>query len=189
MDRAIQTALIPDNSGIFHIRSNNLAILNKHFKKKDCWKKNWKKYLSIRYGADLYRNIALLPWSNWTGFYDDHLPASYLKSSFEKIWSLEEEFLSKASGCRFRSRDDYSEWLMRYYQYAKGLFTPCAKRGKFFDLESIADVQYASEQILQNTMKMACFNDSLKNESFEDAKSLLNASLEKLFPKKSEFEK
>ena len=73
-DQAIFNALISNGEQIFQFRANDMAIINKHICKKRSLRENFSKYYSLKYGGALYRSVALTPWNQFTGFYDDHLP-------------------------------------------------------------------------------------------------------------------
>lgn len=187
-DRAIQTALQPDGSSLFGMRSANVAIINRHFNKRQCWKKNLFKYLSLRYGTENYRNVALLPWTKFTGFYDDHLPIAYRKETLEQVWSGEADYLQSMNKRRFRGRDDATHWAFRYWQYAQGTFVPSTSRGKYMELKSPESIAEAAADIRAARHPMLCLNDSAPAD-FEGAKAKLNAAFESVFPERSSFER
>lgn len=187
-DRAIQTALQPDGSSLFGMRSADVSLINRHFSKRACWRQNWRKYLSFHYGRELYRNVALFPWEKFTGFYDDHLPIAYRKETLKNVWSEEFDYLQSMNGRRFRQKDDLTNWVFRYWQYAQGTFAPCAPRGKFIELSAAGSAAVAAAQISAARDPMVCLNDS-DPVDFESAKATLISAFEKLFPEKSSFEK
>ena len=189
-DRAIQNILLPDASPLFGMRANDLAIVNRHFSKKESWRKHWEKYLSPRYGGiGLYRNLVLLPWMQFSGFYDDHLPIAYCKSTFQEIWKQEEAVLMEASHHRFRTRDDINNWVFRYWHLAQGHFKPCGNRGFFMELDSLNAVQKAAQIIRQRKVPLLCLNDYNPHIEFETAKSIINSAFDVILPEKSSFER
>lgn len=186
-DRAIFNAWIPDGSSLFYRRANNMGIVNKYFDKKDAVKKNWKKYFSLKYGKFLYRSIALLPWGQFTGFYDDHLPVPHLKRTYEEVWDKERDLLDAKTCSRFRSATDVTNWMFRYWRYAKGDFVPCSSRGRFLEIDddSIREIEHVIEH---RRYSMICLNDSNPKLNFEVLKERIKASFEKILPEKSKFE-
>lgn len=186
-DRAIFNALIPNGESLFHLRANNLAIVNKHFDKKKYLKKNFRKYFSLKYGKFLYRTAALLPWGQFTGFYDDHLPISHTKSLIKEIWETETEILTETTTHKFRQKTDLTNWLFRYWRYAKGDFIPCGSRGRFIEIEE-PSMKEIEKIITNQTEPMICLNDSDPNMDFDSLKERLKDIFDKILPEKSSFE-
>lgn len=156
-DTAIYS-VIPADNNFSHIVLNDAIILNKHFNKWEGIKNNWSKFFNPHYGSQLIRSFLSLPWSGIVGFYNPHIPTSYKKSSFKKIWELEPELLDFCSQNKFRTKSDISHWLVRYYQLQSGSFSPrSAKFGKFYeDFETDKIIR----DIRQETHKLLCINDS-----------------------------
>ena len=186
-DRAIFNALIPNGESLFSLRANNLAVVNRNFSKKDCLKRNFNKYLSLKYGADIYRTLALIPWGQFTGFYDDHLASAHTKSLMQEVWNKEHEVLEKTTTHKFRQNDDVTNWLFRYWRFAEGSFVPCKHRGRFLEISESA-MPEIEKIILNQKEPMVCLNDSDPNMDFEKLKKELIKIFDKLLPNKSTFE-
>lgn len=186
-DRAIFNALIPNGEPLFSLRANNMALVNKNFSKKKCLKQNFRKYFSLKYGANLYRNVALIPWGQFTGFYDDHLPIAHTKALVEEIWKTERETLENTTTHKFRQNDDVTNWLFRYWRFAKGCFVPCKSRGRFMEI-SESSMTEIEDVILNQREAMVCLNDSDPNMDFEKLKNELVKIFDKVLPNKSTFE-
>lgn len=66
-DSAILDAIAP--SELFsHILFNNIEIINRYYDKKNIIKNNFGKWINFKYGKEIYRTFALLPWTKFTGF-------------------------------------------------------------------------------------------------------------------------
>jgi len=191
-DLLISNAL-SSSSGVGHFVLNNLEILNRHFKKSDSIKRDFSKWFSLVYGRDILRNVTLLPWGRFTGFVDPHMPQPYLKSTFERVWQLEERELLNTSSSRFRGCSDISPYLFRYWQLVTGKFLPISMRDTKYitiDRESI-DSGEISDAILYSRYSMICLNDSGEIDAgveFERAKREIQDSLMRLLPDKSSYE-
>jgi hypothetical protein len=190
-DNLISNA-ISSSSGVGHFVLNNIEILNKYFNKSNSIKNNILKWFNPKYGVGNLRNIALLPWSRFTGFMDPHQPQPFLKSTFEKVWSLEKEVLEKTSASKFRTCSDVNQYLFRYWQLAKGEFEPISMNDtKYITLtmDRLRNKE-VSEVILSSRHSMVCLNDSdtINESEFEEAKEIIKNAFEKIFPDKSEFE-
>ncbi|MCR5742930.1 MAG: stealth family protein [Lachnospiraceae bacterium] len=188
-DSAIMNTVKMDRHGIPHVIVNNLCVIADHFDFNTQFKKNKSKWLNLKYGLGKnLRTLFMLPYRAFVGFYELHVPYSFLKSTFTEVWDKEEELLSDVSSHKFRTTTDVNQWLMRYWQLAKGEFVPRSpKIGKLYfaqcDMDAIVD------DILNSRHKMICINDDNGIKDFEAAKRRVNEAFEKMLPEKSSFEK
>lgn len=169
-----------------HIVLNNMAILNKHFVKKDIINKYRSKFFSLKYGKYLIRNILLKPFVRFSDLYDLHLPSSHLKTVFQEVWEAEPEILYKSTSSRFRSKDDINHWLLKGWYICKGIFIPrSTKWGKKFELGTDKD---ACDYIMHQRGKAICINDSDDSINFERYNKELRNAFESILSEKSSFE-
>src|SRR5699024_10826033 len=124
VDSVVLGPIYADSSPFSHSIYNNVKIINDNFNKREVIKKNFWKWYSIKSGPHLIRNILLSPYSYFTGFYSAHLCVPFLKSTFEEVWNLYRKELNQASKSKFRSKNDYTQWLFQYWQFAIGKFYP-----------------------------------------------------------------
>lgn len=156
-DSAIYS-VIPADNYFSHIILNNMIIVNKYFSKWDGLKHFWTKYINIKYGGKLIRSILTLPWNSIAGFYNPHIPFSYKKSSFEKVWELEPSKLDSCSRNKFRTKSDISDWVVRYFQLQSGEFVPRnIDFGQFYEQSETTAIL---KDIQNSTHTMICINDS-----------------------------
>lgn len=185
-DDAILSPIIMEEMGaVGKMCANNMGIINRHFVKKDVIRGAYQKWFSLSYGKQLLRTFCLMPWHHIAGFYNDHLPQAFLKSTFESVWTEEGKVLEEVSAHRFRDyNNDVNQWLMRYWQICKGDFVPISpKRGICF-----RDVcKEALNAIRKQHYYMICVNDNMVND-FEDEKRALLEAFEYILPEKSCFE-
>lgn len=177
-------------SDIFsHLVLNDLCVMNSSFKKHEMLRKHFWKWFSPQAGTKLLRTLLLLPWQNFTGFYDPHLPQVFLKSTFEEVWEKHEDILLRTTAARFRGITDVSSWLFRYWQLAKGDFVPLnvQKDGAYLHI-SDKTLDKIVKTIERQKKKIVCLNDG-EVSSFETAKERINAAFQKILPEKSSFEK
>lgn len=174
--------------GIDHIVANDLEILNDHFRKRDTIRKYWKKWFSLKYGRFVLKNLYFLPVAEFPGFSNPHLPNAFLKHNFEEVWEAEPDVLKKTSASRFRNNGDVNQWLVRYWQLAKGEFSPGnMKIGKFYSIgKEDREIEYA---VKNGQYKMLCLSDDMPDLDFESEKVFIRKVLEAKFPEKSSFEK
>ena len=189
VDTAIQNVLqFHRRDGIDHIVANDLICLNQNFQKKQCIRANRKNWFSSNYGVGGLQNLYLMPLANFTGFVDYHMPNAYAKHTFEEVWAKESEILKETSAHKVRTSADVSQWLMRYWQLAKGDFVPGKpNKGQLFAIgEQDAEIEDA---ILHQKYNAICLSDDDPNLDFEKEKRIIQELLQKILPEKSSFER
>ena len=133
-------------------------------------------------------NLYMLPFGNFTGFDDTHVPYAFLKSSFEEVWEKCYERLDLTSSHKIRSNEDVNQWVVRYWQFATGKFIPGnPDRGTFFAIG--ADDSLIENAIVNQTMPMICLSDDAVDVDFEKEKEFIKACFNKILPDKCSFEK
>lgn len=176
------------NDIVEHSILNNLEIISRNFNKKIVIKKNWKRIFNLRYREANIRNICLLPWKNFSGILNQHVPISYLKSTWDRVWLEEKDNLNNTVSHRFRDKTDYNHWVFRYWQLMSGKFIPISMRkNKFYDLKN--DNKKFFDEIKSGKYNMVCINDSDPNLDFEKVKNDQIQMFENILPEKSSFEK
>lgn len=189
VDSAIQNVLqFKRYDGISHMVANDLACLNNNFNKKEVISENVGKWFSLKYKKGMFMNLYTLPFSNFTGFEDPHLPNAFLKSTWVDVWEKCGDRLKMSCNNKVRSLDDVNQWLMRYWQFATGNFIPAKTgRGKLFVIGQ--DDSIIERVITERTMPMICLSDDKVDVDFEKEKEFIISCFEKVFPQKSSFEK
>jgi len=189
VDAAIQNVLqFHKSGGIGHIMANNLEALNQSFNKRSVMKKMPSKWFNFRYGIKMLYNLYLLPFSNFTGFNDPHIPYSYLKSEWDELWEERGELLDKVCKNKIRSNEDINHWLLRYRQFAKGNFYPSdSNRGKFFIIGQ--DDEEIACTFKEQKVPMICLSDDFEDIDFEKEQSFLCNLFLEAYPEKSQYEK
>ena len=185
-DEVLSPIIMDKISDIGKTCANNMSIINKHFSKKKVIADSFWKWFSPCYGKQLLRTFCLIPWRHLPGFYNDHLPQAFLKSSFQSVWSAEAKLLDEVCTHRFRDYGrDVNQWLIRYWQFCEGKFMPVSpKRGICF-----TDVcREALTAIYRQRYPLICINDSEEQDFERHQKELLKA-FEHILPEKSIFER
>ncbi|GAB2023935.1 stealth family protein [Lactovum odontotermitis] len=188
-DTGVFSPIVPTPGGIVNIVLNDVTLINKHFDLRSVLKKNWRKYFKLFYGRELMKNILVLPWKPILGFYDNHTPISYNKDIYTEVYDREKKMFEKTFSHRFRTPEDISHWLVRYWQLCSGNFSPRkASFGKYYSLGS------ESESLIQDLKyqkhKLICLNDSeVKSEEYVPIHQEIGKAFEERYGKKSSFEK
>ena len=172
----------------FMMKANILAIINKHFDKKECVKKYFGKFRNIKYGRDFNsktRNSMRFK-NKFVGFWNFHAPYSYLKETFRTVWKEEKESLENACRNKFRDSSDLGHYLCRYWQMVSGNFEPKKDEGKYLIYSN--NNTNAIKELKSGKYKYICINDAYMDIDFEKSKKEINSVLQELLPEKSEFE-
>ncbi|MHC5372478.1 stealth family protein [Enterococcus sp. LJL120] len=187
-DFGIFSPIIPKINSIDSIVLNNVEIINEYFSKNDVILKNFTKFFNIKYGKQLTKNFLTIPWSRILGFYDDHIPISYKKSTYKEVLELENKKVIETSKNKFRTKSDISHWLVRYWQICKGEFVPRTSNfGKYYNLE--VELPEVLKDISSGEHKIICLNDNDSILDFEKTKSLILKELSNKYYEKCGFEK
>lgn len=168
------------------MRKNNFTIINKYFNKKEFIRNNISKVFNIRYGIKNLKTLHTLKEHEFCDLFSEHLSQSFLKSTFDKVWSLEFEMLDRACYNKFRAETDLGQGLIRYWQIFEGKFSPSRSMGKYFFIsENNEKIMYS---IRHRKYKLICINDAIKDIDFEKSKDEINGALQEILNKKSKFE-
>jgi len=180
--------ILPYGSAFSYTMLNNACIINKYYNKRKIYKKNWRKLINFKYGLVNVKTFLSLPYEKFIGFYSSHLPISFLKSYYEKLWSMEFDKCDSTSRNRFRTKQDITTYIIKQFQILDNCFYPRkSKYGKLFIISN--NNKKIINAIKKKKYKMICINDQNEHVDFEKAKKEINASFEILLPNKCSFEK
>ncbi|MBM7635983.1 stealth family protein [Streptococcus saliviloxodontae] len=188
LDTGIFSPIVPISGTVSNTLVNNVAIINKKFNTRSILKKNFTKYFNFKYGIHNVKNICVLPWSNILGFYDTHIPVSYLKSEFLEATEFAKEEVKLASKNKFRNLNDISHWFVRYWQLSKGQFKPRSIHfGKMYGIEE--EIEKIEQNMKSSRHKLVCLEDGESVLDFKSSKEKIVKLFEEVFPEKSKFER
>lgn len=133
-------------------------------------------------------NMLEMAFPRYTGFYTVHGPSPLRKDTFEKLWELEPELLTKVCGHPFRHKEDISQYVLREYQKLSGEFIPknVEKTCRYYELATNNDKLYRT--VAERREKIICINDANCEIDFDKIKRELNNAFEIAFPEKSAYE-
>lgn len=170
-------------SDYWYMYHNNIALLNRNCKKREMQNKYLLIWLSPRYGKFIIKNLLLMPFSLYSGFYEVHTPNSYLKSAYKKAWEDNFDQFNQTSLHKVRTYSDVTEWCIRYLQMVHGSIMPINKYkiGRYATIKS----KSLPEMIKSGKFKYICINDECDGEQFEKVRS----AFEHILPHKSSYER
>lgn len=169
----------------------NTAVINRNFDKKKAIAQNKLKWFNYRYGKNALRTLMLMPWRLFTGFKSDHLPYSYLKSTYNEVWSSEYDVLDTACSHKFRINTDVSSRLLSFWQIAEGkIFPRSPKIGyQMYICNDESNNSRVFDMIRHQRRKIICVNDEYTGLDFETVKAQWIDSFETILSDKSVFER
>lgn len=171
----------------YMMKANILSIINKHFNKKECIKKNLTKFINLKYGNLNFKTLHSIRFKKkFVGFWNFHAPQPYLKETFREIWDKEKDNLEFACKNKFRASSDLGHYLCRYWQMVSGNFVPRKDESKY--MVYLDDNTENIQALRSGKYKYVCINDAFTYIDFEKSKSEINAVLQELLPNKSKFE-
>lgn len=187
-DGLVENVTFQGNNMIDKIINNDIGIINNHFNKKESRTTHFNKWFSPKYKKKILNNIFYSKIKFFIGFENPHLPHSYLKSTFLELWGEERSILEETSSNKFRTDRDVNQWLMRYWQLAKGEFIPdVLNKGRHYAIQR--DDKAIKDAMINQTYKMLCINDDVPDVDVQKEKEFLISCFEIILPEKSEFEK
>lgn len=174
----------------FYAPVTNIAVINKYFTPHKSMAESPLKWFNLKYGKDLLHTLTMLPYPEFYGFGNYHLPDSFLRSTFEELWEREPELLDSVCSHKFRVRTDPNQWLFQGWQLASGKFHPRSKAiGAYFSITGESDAKVAASYITNRKGKLVCLNDiSANSAELVTAERTVMQALDRLLPERSSFE-
>ena len=168
---------------------NISLMICRHFDKRTQMKRLKSKFFYLGYPIMyLGYNILETVFPLYTGFYTVHSPSPLLKSTCEKIWKEEGDFLDEVCKHKFRNRDGVNQYVFREWQKQTGEFVPANLHRKFVYLNVGRDLSKADKVIRNQKRKMICLNDTDDNIDFDFVNNTLCDALASILPEPCSFE-
>ena len=173
-----------------HTLANNEAVINENFTVRDI-RKHIRLIANFTYPIeDNFRNMLFLRHKYILNMKSSHLPISYCKSDFERVWAAIPEILDETCKNKFRTLTDVNSWLIRNWRLVEGRFYPINrhKLGHAYFLKTDNDI-YSILKALNSSEKMICINDGyMSDEKFIKYKNQISIELQRKFRSHSSFE-
>ena len=173
------------------IAFNNMCILNKHFEFRETIKKNRNKLFRLKYGQRLLKSLILSKQKYFQGMYDPHITLSFKKSYFELLWETERALIEDTCKNKFRSQNDITIWLVRYWQLLKGDFIPRSVHfGRAYSMQQFIQNKDSKRELKKGKYKVICVNDSEKSDAeFKNNQNCFSDIMDVILSEKCCFEK
>lgn len=180
------------NTGISQFEKmlkNNIRLINKHFDKKEVFKRDHDKWFDPSYGKRGRLNYLLKYYNQFITLRTPHNAQPYLKATFEDVWKHCDKELTEMSKHRFRSNDDYTPELFKTWQICTSNFIPynTYQDTKMFPL--LIKSKKAIKAVREQSYKLVCLNDNIHIRNYDKVMQDITDAFESILPEKSSFEK
>ena len=157
-----------------------------HFNIKDITKTHKTKIFSLKYKSSTLKNFLYYKFNKtFVGFKNNHLPQPYLLKTLNEVWNKEADILHKTCLNKFRTQNDVTQYVFRYWQLVSGNFEPASPLNRGEAINVCQNNLNKIKKVLDNEkIKQICLNDTPLLEG-EDIIMHLIGYLEKKFPEKS----
>ena len=175
----------PPRYELGHVVLNDINLINRNLDFHSGYRKNLWKWYNYRYGLWGLRNLFFIPYKDFTGMKETHLPYSLQKSTYEIVWDKCGIDLEETSLRKFRSVLNANIWLLEYWQVVSGAFFPQNRRfGRLFSVNETDKIQRCLQH---RSYKTICIND-IECMDITNLKASLHTIFESVFPETCSFE-
>ena len=190
VDTAVLSGVTISDSVSFmpYIALNGLGIINENFSKREVMKRNWKQWFNLKYGKLALYNLYYWPGKNVPGFRSFHTCLPYRKSTLEEVWAKFPEAFDRTCRNKFRSREDVSQYLFRYWRLMKGEFVPGKPNCAYLTIGE-DDAQKVESALENKSYKVVCVNDDPTGLNFAEEQKRFHDVFDRIYPQRSEYEK
>ena len=167
---------------------NNIRLINKHFDKKEVFKKDAWKWYHPSYGKRGRVNHLLKYYDKFVTLRTPHNAQPFLKQTFEEVWKHCENELVAMSSHRFRNSNDLTPELFKTWQICSSNFNPynTYQDTKMFPL--MLKSKKAIQAVRHQTYSLVCLNDSIYIRNYKKTMENIKSSFDAILPEKSSFE-
>lgn len=177
------------NDTFQHMLLTMAGQINAHFDLQKSIRANWKKWFHPSYGKLLVHNICLAKNRRVSGLIIPHVPTSLRKTTMNEVWSTIGPMMEATSAHKFRTPNDITQYIFRYWEIMKGSFDP-VNVFSYAEEFHVGDgnIELVCEVIRQKKYKMICVNDDVSVENVELMIAQVKEAFDSILPDKSEFE-
>ncbi len=189
-DTAVTRYYNPQRGVMEGIVNKNVDIINQHFCKYIVMLRHFWKWFCPCYDIHHIRdNVLSLFNPRFASFYEPHSALSLQKHTLNEIWDAYPQKLFETTIHRYRSSQDLSPWLFRYWRLCKGDFSLTTNNSSsiyIFNLE--CDIDLLRDYMLDRRCKLVILNDSSSYREFFVIKQQTQRRFNSFFCAMSNFE-
>lgn len=167
---------------------NMLGCINEIFSKSRAIYRHPGRWLNLRYGKGLLRNVYLLPGRGIPGFQNFHSCLPYTVDTLQQVWAAFPEELDRTCRHRFRSREDVNQYLFRYWRLMRGEFMPGKPKACWLTIGEDAP-ETIRRALHSRRWRVVCLNDDPVSGAVWEQRQQLAEILEEKFPCPCSFER
>lgn len=173
-----------------HTYVNDMILINNRFSIRQCFREHPGKWFSIKdIRATLKTILYCYPFGMFSRFRNYHNALPFTKSEFTAMWERFPEKFNETVHHKFRTNEDITPWVIRYWRLASGQFYPLSQRYScYIGLGSDERFAKAADIISHQKKKEICLNDVYQGNKFEEHKISLQKAFETILPTPSSFE-
>lgn len=179
----------PTDPAYEHARYNAAEAVSRHYSKKDTIRAGASRLFSPSYGLKtIVWNLLQYSQKELLDFMDPHVPVPFLKSTLSEVWEKEELLLAETSSHRFRDPSDVSQCIFRYWDLARGHFSPSRESARCFGIleSTLPEIRH---ELFEKDHRLICLNDDENCAESEKIAQELHEILKTRYPDPSGFEK
>ncbi|SFV60878.1 Capsular polysaccharide phosphotransferase wcwK (Stealth protein wcwK) [hydrothermal vent metagenome] len=182
--------MLRDNSSWVKSLNNCVRLINSKFNVSQL---NHKKEVLFHKSYGLtgkIRNFFLRDvWRKYFFFYHWHHPQPYRLSTLKEVYETFKEPMMECSKNRFRSDNDLTQYLYRYYHLAKGDFYPFYHNDGFYlNVHSLSELESNIEKLKTLSPNFVAVYDNYDDLEADEIVGRFTDYLEERFPEKASFE-
>lgn len=170
-----------------HITINNMALINNFFNRKSIIR-HPELYFNFRYGRHSFGNLCMLPFPYYFHFLDDHMACPMLRPTLEDVWNKAGDVLDTTCNHRIRTNDDVNQYVFRYWDLARGNFSPHYAPSGYYNYGSDEEIKESVKDIAVGVHTQICINDSYRIKDFEALRQEISTAFAQRYPTKCSFE-
>jgi hypothetical protein len=168
---------------------NNIALINRHFDKREVTRRDRDKWFDPSYGGKARWNHLLRWYPRFATLRTPHNAQPYLRSTYERVWAACGDELREASAHRFRSTGDLTHELFRAWQICEGNFEPYNTYTDTRMFPLVVKPAAAIRAVREQTYRLVCLNDNVHIRNYARVMASLEGSFRAILPEPSGFEK
>lgn len=178
-----------DNELPYHMFFNTYGMINRKNRIADCIEKYPEKWFSHIYGRQMGYNVRAWQDDGISGIYFTHMAAPFCRSSMEKVWKKYEKTMIET--CKYKVRDIHqiTHQIFSIEDILNGNFEP--EKDDWGYCVRIEDIDQIEIVYRNKSKKMICLfdRDNMSASEIVSINEQLTKLYERIFPKKSLFEK
>ena len=178
-----------DSKSIAFIDSNNIALINDKYSKSEFCRKCILQLLNPVIGFNkIIKNLLLIPFPYFTGFFNHHLASSFVKQYYKLAWELYEKELDDTCLCKVRERNNVNQWLIKDLQIVNGIIKNRNNNFGYRININANNYNRCAKYISKQKFKIICINDNENTGEIDLIEKTIQEAFNNILPSISSYE-